>query len=74
MGDFIGVWLGLCFVVLFAVAWTKIFVKAGYSAWMGLLMLVPLVNVVVFLCLAFTEWPVHARMRPAMQQEPPANI
>jgi hypothetical protein len=60
-------------VVLFVVAWMKIFVKAGHSAFMGLLMIVPLVNFIVFLSLAFTDWPIHARMRNLAQSNTPSN-
>lgn len=35
----------------------KIFMKAGFSGWLSLLMLVPLVNLVVLYVVAFSEWP-----------------
>ena len=35
--------------------------KAGFSWWLGLLMCIPLVNVVVIWVFAFTEWPVTVR-------------
>ncbi|WP_439889152.1 hypothetical protein ACSX1C_09140 [Pseudomonas sp. MBLB4123] len=34
-----------------------IFKKAGYSQWLGLLMIVPLVNLVLLYFLAFSAWP-----------------
>lgn len=34
-----------------------IFPKAGYSKWLSLLMVVPLVNVVLLYFLAFSRWP-----------------
>ncbi len=34
-----------------------IFLKAGYSKWLSLLMVVPLVNVVLLYFLAFSRWP-----------------
>lgn len=34
-----------------------IFSKAGYSKWLSLLMVVPLVNVVLLYFLAFSQWP-----------------
>lgn len=57
-------------VILGVVIWWKIFAKAGYSGALGLLMLVPLVNFVLLLVLAFGTWPIHeelehARMFPA---------
>jgi hypothetical protein len=35
----------------------KIFSKAGFSGWLALLMLVPLVNIAMLFFLAFAEWP-----------------
>ncbi len=34
-----------------------IFSKAGYSKWLSLLMVVPLVNLVLLYFLAFSRWP-----------------
>lgn len=34
-----------------------IFSKAGYSKWLSLLMVVPLVNVLLLYFLAFAQWP-----------------
>jgi hypothetical protein len=34
-----------------------IFRKAGYSQWLGLLMVVPIVNLVMLYFLAFSDWP-----------------
>jgi hypothetical protein len=36
----------------------KIFSKAGYSGALSLLMIVPLVNLIVFIWFAFAQWPV----------------
>ena len=33
--------------------------RAGYNPWLGLLILVPLVNFVMILIFAFSEWPVQ---------------
>jgi len=71
MADIFGALLGLGFLILFVVAWTKIFTKAGYSSWMGLLMVVPIANLIVFLSLAFTDWPVLVRLRAAASQNAP---
>jgi len=45
---------------LFALAWMRILRKAGYSQWLGLVVLIPVVNVIAFLCFAFSDWPVNA--------------
>ena len=42
-----------------ALALMSIFQKAGYSRWLGLLIIVPVANIVVFLLLVFGDWPVH---------------
>ncbi|WP_259366982.1 MULTISPECIES: hypothetical protein [unclassified Colwellia] len=34
-----------------------IFYKAGYSKWLSLLMVVPLVNLLLLYFLAFSQWP-----------------
>lgn len=34
-----------------------IFSKAGYSKWLSLLMVVPLVNIALLYFLAFSKWP-----------------
>ncbi|MBO3096300.1 hypothetical protein [Cellulomonas dongxiuzhuiae] len=39
--------------------------KAGWTLWHGLLMLVPLANVVFLIMFAFTEWPIERRLREA---------
>ena len=54
----------ICFVVLiFAVVilipYWKIFGKAGFSPWLCLLMVVPLVNIVMLYFLGFSDWPSH---------------
>jgi hypothetical protein len=45
-------------LIVLAVAFYKLFQKAGLSGAIGLLMLVPVVNLGIALYLAFTEWPV----------------
>lgn len=65
---FMGIFM--IFVMLFAlviaiiqiVAFCKIFSKAGYSWALGLLMLVPIANIVIILYLAFAEWPIEREL------------
>lgn len=52
--------LALALNVLYVVAFCKIFSKAGYHWAMGLLMLVPIANLVMPLVLAFGQWPIFA--------------
>jgi hypothetical protein len=55
--------LGL-FSLLFAIiVWWRICSKAGYSGVLGLLMLVPLANIILLLVLAFGNWPIEEELR-----------
>ena len=50
--------LGLVWTVVKAVVCWKIFAKAGYAGALGLLMLIPIVDVVMAFVLAFGRWPI----------------
>jgi hypothetical protein len=70
MAGLIGLVFALLTTVLYVIVWWKIFAKAGYSGVLGLLMLVPIANLILPLVLAFGTWPIHeelelARMRAA---------
>ena len=43
------------FAILFPFWW--IFAKAGFSPWLSILMLFPVVNIVMLFFLALAEWP-----------------
>jgi hypothetical protein len=49
-------------IIVLAVLWVwaywRIFTKAGYPGAMGILMVIPLLNVIMLFFLAFSEWPV----------------
>ena len=53
--------LGLLLLLLIAIVyidgWITIFNKAGYNSLWGLAMLVPVLNVIAFLLLAYGQWP-----------------
>jgi hypothetical protein len=53
-------------------AFWKIFSKAGYPGILGLTMLIPLVNVIMVLFLAFSEWPVLKELEALRRKSPPA--
>ena len=59
----------LAFAVITIIAYCKIFSKAGYSWAMGLLMLVPIANLIVMLVLAFGDWPILKEIR-ALKTQP----
>src|SRR5579859_1617340 len=60
LGGFIIVYLVilLAIIVFSVIVYWKIFSKAGYSGAMGLLMFVPIANLVALCILAFGEWPI----------------
>jgi hypothetical protein len=49
-------------LIVLAIVFFKLFQKAGFSGALGLLMLIPVVNLGVALYLAFAEWPVLAEL------------
>lgn len=51
--------VGIIFAVI--VYW-RIFAKAGYSGALGLLMFVPIANIVMLCILAFGEWPIYREL------------
>jgi hypothetical protein len=46
----------------------KIFANAGYSWALGLLMLIPIVNIIMMFYLAFADWPVNKELRELKQR------
>ena len=55
--------LSLLCAVFMVWPWAKIFTRTGQSGWLGALMLIPMVNLAVFLYLAFGEWPIERELR-----------
>ena len=55
--------LGLLGLILGIIIWWRIFSKAGYSGLLGLLMFVPLANLIVLLVLAFGTWPIEKEVQ-----------
>jgi hypothetical protein len=58
----------LILTVIQIVAFCKIFSKAGFSWALGLLMFVPIANIIMFFFLAFAEWPIERELRSYQQQ------
>lgn len=46
----------------------RIFHKTGHGWAFGLLMLVPLANIIMLFVLAFSDWPIHKQLRLFKQQ------
>ncbi len=48
-------------VILIVFPFWFIFSKAGYSKWLSLLMVVPIVNIAILYFLAFSTWPTQSQ-------------
>lgn len=51
------------FAILVVLPYWKIFGKAGFSPWISVLMLIPVVNIVLLYFLAFADWPSLQQLR-----------
>jgi len=60
--------LVLIIVAVKILIFCKIFSKAGYSWALGLLMLVPIANIIMLFVLAFAEWPIERELHSFRQQ------
>jgi hypothetical protein len=61
--------ISLAFTVFFAIVYWKIFAKAGYSGAMGLLMFVPIANIIV-LCMLPSPQMMPSPQHPSSPQYP----
>jgi hypothetical protein len=61
--------LAVCAIGL--VPFYKIFSKAGYPGILCLTMIVPLLNIIMLLFLAFSEWPVLKELKALRQRSSP---
>ncbi|EMP54692.1 hypothetical protein ACFQGA_01730 [Marinobacter koreensis] len=59
-----GFWPLLIAVFIVVPVW-RICQRAGFSGWLSLLTLVPLVNLGLLYFLAFAEWPIDKRTDPS---------
>jgi hypothetical protein len=64
-----GILMGLIVVVIKVLIFCKIFSKAGYCWALGLLMLVPIANIIMPFVLAFADWPIQKELRLLKQQQ-----
>src|SRR2546426_7514932 len=55
-------------IIFSVIIYWRIFSKAGYSGAMGLLMFVPIANIVVLCILAFGEWPIYRELKYLREQ------
>ena len=59
----------LIVLIIKVLIFCKIFYKAGYSWALGLLILVPVVNIIMYFVLAFADWPVEKEIRLLKKQQ-----
>jgi hypothetical protein len=64
-----GILMGLIVLIIKILIFCKIFSKAGYCWALGLLMLVPIANIIMPFVLAFGDWPIHKELRLLKQQQ-----
>ena len=62
-----GFFVGLIAIAIKALIFCKIFSKAGYSWALGLLILVPIADIIMAFYLAFADWPVQKELRKLKQ-------
>ncbi len=60
--------MALVIVAVKILIFCKIFSRAGYSWVLGLLMLVPIANIIMLFVLAFAEWTIQKELRSFRQQ------
>ncbi len=53
--------------LLFILPYWKIFSKAGFSGWLSLTLIVPILNIIMLFYLAFAEWPVRRELNRMKQ-------
>jgi hypothetical protein len=75
MQELVGIlyWAVLLALILYGygLIWWKIFAKTGRSPATGLLMFVPVLNLILLCVLAFKKWPVHREMDKLRRYAPP---
>ncbi|MBN1805682.1 MAG: hypothetical protein JW837_10555 [Sedimentisphaerales bacterium] len=60
--------MGLIVTAIKVLIFCKIFSRAGYSWALGLLMLVPIANIIMPFVLAFGDWPILKELRSLKHQ------
>jgi len=68
-GTMSGSWIMMLFMgilVIFPI-W-RICVKAGYSGWLSLLVLIPIGNLFLLYFLGFSEWPLERKVSGSISQ------
>ena len=62
MGSPMMIVMGLIVGIVAVVAFWRICEKAGFPGWYGVAVVIPMVNVLFVLFLAFAEWPLERKL------------
>ncbi len=64
-------WIGLVVSSLFAyIVFGRISSRAGYPRWHGLLMAVPVVNLIALITFAYSTWPIETKLLECELRDP----
>ena len=63
-----GLFIALVVIAIKILICCRIFAKAGYCWALGLLMLVPIADIIMAFVLAFGDWPIQKELRLLKQQ------
>jgi uncharacterized membrane protein YhaH (DUF805 family) len=58
----VGLIAGLIGLIFAIIIYWRIFSKAGYSGARSLLLLIPVVNLIIIIMFAFSEWPIQREL------------
>lgn len=63
----------LIVAIIVIIPFWRIYAKAGYSSWLSLLMVIPLINIIMLYFLGFADWPIlrGRSNQPVSGREPP---
>jgi hypothetical protein len=67
--SFLGCSFLLIFITLGVVVWWRIMAKTGYGGPFGLLMIVPIANIILLFVLAFGKWPVEKELEELRRRQ-----